>query len=124
MNQKYSNVLALELALYEIHNPEYDPIKKITDFWEKYNLIDIQNTLQLLLRNHTDSNYMDELYVLRHKKVFSADLYRLLIAYFIIHTDHSNISDIDIFDAESTQISREELIVSKRIHNFFSLIKD
>jgi hypothetical protein len=124
MNQKYSNVLALEFALYEIHDAEYDPIKKITDFWEKYDLIGIQNTLHLLLKNHTDSNYMDELYVICHKKVFLADLFRLLIAYFTIHTSNSNINDVDIFDADTTQISRAELAVSKRIHNFFCLIKD
>lgn len=124
MNQKYSNVLALELALYEIHDKGYDPIQKITDFWEKYDLISIQNTINLLLKNHTDTNYMNEIYVVSHKQVFSADLFRLLVAYFMAHTNPVAIDNIDISDAETTQISRQELSITKRIHEFFGRITD
>ncbi|WP_448138048.1 hypothetical protein [Sphingobacterium siyangense] len=124
MNQKYSNVLALELALYEIHDKAYDPIQKITDFWEKYDLLSIQNTINLLLKNHTDKNYMNEIYVVSHKKVFSADLFRLLVAYFMAHTSPVSIDNIDISDAETTQISRQELSLTKRIHDLFARIAD
>lgn len=124
MNQKYSNVLALELALYEIHDKGYDPIQKIIDFWEKYDLISIQNTINLLLKNHTDTNYMNEIYVVSHKKVFSADLFRLLVAYFMTHTNPVSVDNIDISDAETTQISRQELSITKRIHEFFGRIAD
>ena len=124
MNQKYSNVLALELALYEIHDRGYDPIQKITDFWEKYDLISIQNTINLLLKNHTDANYMNEIYVVSHKQVFSADLFRLLVAYFMVHTNPVAIDNIDISDAETTQISSQELSITKRIHDLFERIAD
>lgn len=124
MNQKYSNVLALELALYEIHDKGYDPIQKITDFWEKYDLISIQNTINLLLKNHTDTNYMNEIYVVSHKQVFSADLYRLMVAYFVVHTNSIEIDNIDIYDSDTTQISRQELSITKRIHEFFGRIAD
>jgi hypothetical protein len=124
MNQKYSNVLALELALYEIHDTGYDPIKKIIDFWEKYDLIGIQNTINLLLKNHTDTNYMNEIYVVSHKQVFSADLFRLLVAYFMAHTNSIEIDKIDILDAETTQVSRQELSITKRIHDLFVRIAE
>ncbi|KKO89065.1 hypothetical protein AAW12_23190 [Sphingobacterium sp. Ag1] len=124
MNQKYSNVLALELALYEIHDAGYDPIQKITEFWEKYDLISIQNTVNLLLKNHTDTNYMNEIYVASHKQVFSADLFRLLVAYFMAHTNSISIDNIDIYDADTTQISRQELSITKRIHDLFVRIVD
>lgn len=124
MNQKYSNVLALELALYEIHDTGYDPIQKIINFWEKYDLISIQRTINLLLKNHTDTNYMNEIYVVSHKQVFSADLFRLLVAYFMVHTNSIEIDNIDISDADTTDLSRQELSLTKRIHEFFGRITD
>ncbi|MDR3007183.1 MAG: hypothetical protein LBV59_04570 [Sphingobacterium sp.] len=124
MNQKYSNVLALELALYEIHDAGYDPVQKIIDFWEKYNLISIQRTIDLLLRNQTDTNYMNEIYVVSHKQVFTADLFRLVVAYFVLHTNSNVIDNIDISDAETTQVSRQELSITKRIHDLFERIAD
>jgi len=44
MNQKYSNVLALERAIYQVHEPSYDPVKKIIELWTKYDISTIQNT--------------------------------------------------------------------------------
>ncbi|WP_333577321.1 hypothetical protein [Sphingobacterium sp.] len=117
-------MLALELALYEIHDTGYDPIQKITDFWKKYDLISIQNTINLLLKNHTDTNYMNEIYVVSHKQVFSADLFRLLVAYFMTHTNPVAIDNIDISDAETTQVGRQEVSITKRIHEFFGRIAE
>ncbi|WP_333863604.1 hypothetical protein [Sphingobacterium sp.] len=122
MNQKYSNLIALDLALYEIHDAGYDPVQKITDFWEKYDLISIQRTIDLLLRNHTDTNYMNEIYVVSHKQVFTADLFRLVVAYFMAHTNAIAIDNIDISDAETTQVTRQELAMTKRIHDIFKRI--
>lgn len=45
MNQKNINLLDSELTFYEIHNTGYDPEKRIIDFWKKYDLIGIRNTL-------------------------------------------------------------------------------
>jgi hypothetical protein len=124
MNQKYSNVLALELALYEIHDAGYDPVQKIIDFWEKYDLISIQRTIDLLLKNHTDTNYMNEIYVVSHKQVFTADLFRLLVAYFMAHTNPIKIDNIDIYDADTSQVSLQEITMTKRIHDLFKRIAD
>ncbi|CAM3688756.1 hypothetical protein [Sphingobacterium prati] len=124
MNQKYSNVLALELALYEIHDAGYDPIQKIIDFWEKHDLISIQRTIDLLLKNHTDINYMNEIYVVSHKQVFTADLFRLLVAYFMAHTNPIQIDNIDIYDADTSQVSLQEITMTKRIHDLFDRIAE
>lgn len=119
MNQKYRNLIALDLALYEIHDEGYDPVQKIEEFWVKYDLITIQRTLDLLLKNHTDTNYMNEIYVVSHKHVFTADLFRLVVAYFMAHTNAIGIDNIDISDADTTQITRQELAMTKRIHDIF-----
>jgi hypothetical protein len=74
MNQKYSNVLALELAIYQVHEPAYNPVKKIIEFWNKYDINTIQNTINLLLKKTAGRS--PEVIVLEfcHQLVFAVGL--------------------------------------------------
>lgn len=124
MNQKYSNVLALELAIYQAHDQRYNPIEKIVDFWEKYDINTIQNTINTILKHAPAYKKSGNIVQLCHKQIFAVDLMRLLIAYFHVHTDHIDISQLDISGAETTQSSLDELEITKRIHEFFLKIVD
>jgi len=114
----------MELALYEIHEATYDPLKKITDFWEKYDLIAIQDTIKTLLKNAPEYRKSGNVIQLCHKQVFSADLFRLLVAYFIVHMRHIEINCINLSQAETTQVSQDELSITKRIHDLFEKIAE
>lgn len=124
MNQKYANVLALELAIYQVHDQGYDPIEKISAFWNKYDLSTIQNTLNMLLKKSADRWPIDNVLELCHKQVFAVDLMALLIAYFHVHKEYIDISKLDYSDAETTLSSLDELEITKRIHEFFNRIGD
>ncbi|MDR0265061.1 MAG: hypothetical protein LBJ04_17720 [Sphingobacterium sp.] len=124
MNQKYSNVLALELAIYQVLDQNYDPTDKIADFWKKYDIRTIQNTISLLLKKSADRWPNENLIELCQKQVFGFDLLAVLIAYFHVHKDYMDISKIDISEAETTLSSLDELEITKRIHEFFGRIAD
>ena len=124
MNQKNINLLASELAFYEIHDTGYDPLKRIIDFWKKYDLIGIRNTFNVLLKKLNDPNYTDEPYVHQHMQIFSVDLIRILIAYFIVHTRNIDMNGIDLSNADSTQVSLAELSITARIDEFFKKIAE
>lgn len=124
MNQKYSSVLALELAIYQAHEPAYDPIKKIIEFWNKYDINTIQNTINMLLKKSVERSSGENVLEICHKQVFAVEVMALLIAYFHIHKDFMDISKIDISEAETTLSSLDELEITKRIHEFFGRIAD
>lgn len=124
MNQKYSNVLALELAIYQVHEPAYDPIKKIVEFWSKYDINTIQNTINMLLKKSADRSASENVLEICHKQVFAVDMMTVLIAYFHVNKDFMDIGKIDISEAETTLISLDELEITKRIHEFFGRIAE
>lgn len=124
MNQKYSNVLALGLAIYQVHEPAYDPVKKIFEFWNKYDINTIQNTINMLLKKSAERSPSENVLEICHKQVFAVDIMVLLIAYFHIHKDFRDISKIDISEAETTLRSMDEFEITKRIHEFFGRIAD
>ncbi|MGJ1241010.1 hypothetical protein [Sphingobacterium siyangense] len=124
MNQKYSSVLALELAIYQVHEDGYEPTEKIVEFWKKYDINTIQNTINTVLKHAPAYRKSGNIVQLCHKQIFAVDLMRLLIAYFHIHTDRIDISQLDISDAATTQSSLDQLEITKRIHEFFGGIID
>lgn len=120
MNQKYANVLALQLAVYEAHDHGYNPIEKIIDFWRKYDINTLQNSFDTILKNASSYKKSGNVLQLCHRQVFAADVLRVLIAYFHVHIGHINMQQVDISGAETTLSSLEELEITKRIHHFFS----
>ncbi|MGJ1237754.1 hypothetical protein ACR78I_22705 [Sphingobacterium multivorum] len=124
MNQKYSSVLALELAIYQVHDQDYDPTDKIAHFWKKYDIRTIQNTISLLLKKSADRWPNENVVELCQKQVFGFDLLAVLIAYFHVHNDYVDMSKLDFSDAETTLSSLVELEITKRIHDFFGRITD
>ncbi len=124
MNQKYSNVLALELAIYQVDDQDYNPLDKIVDFWKKYDINTIQNTISTVLEQAPAHNKRDNIVQLCHKQIFAVDLMRLLIAYFHVHTDHIDINKLDISAAETTQSSLDQLGITKQIQEFFGRLVD
>lgn len=124
MNQKYSNLLALELAKYQVHDQDYNPLDKIVDFWKKYDINTIQNTINTVLEQAPAHKKRDNIVQLCHKQIFAVDLMRLLIAYFHVHTDHIDINQLDISGAETTQSSLDQLGITKQIQEFFGRLVD
>ena len=117
-------MLALELAIYQVHEPAYDPVKKIIEFWTKYDISTIQNTINMLLKKSAERSPSENVLEICHKQVFAVDLMALLIAYFNVHKDFMDISKIDISEAETTLSSLDEFAVTKRIYEFFGRIAD
>ena len=115
-------ILALQFAfdrmIYDVHIDDYDPIKEIETFWNRYALETVSaNILQLL------STYLDgdagENKLLKDEEMqeFATALYRVLIAY--------NVANYRHIDLRKMQLSAEERIgkeleLSKKVAEFFS----
>ncbi|MCT1533014.1 hypothetical protein M3B46_18580 [Sphingobacterium daejeonense] len=118
MNPNYSKFLSFDLALYEIHDDGYDPLKTIGTFWSKYPmqvicdyLIELQTDLKLRSPNAEQKIDDEQLYA------FSTDLYRVLVAYLIAHYKEIDLSKI--LSSPVRAIVKEELETSKKVYDFF-----
>ena len=108
------------MAMYEIHHLEYDPVACIKEFWQRYDMDSCRNHLVELLTIYLD----------RERKVnpaisaadvqhFTIALFRMLMAYFIIHYQRINLSGIEISLLRSNRFIACELESSKEIYDFF-----
>ncbi len=108
------------MAMYEIHHLEYDPVVCIKEFWNRYDMDSCRNHIVELLT----------IYIDRERKVnpaistadvqhFTIALFRMLMAYFIIHYQRINLSGIEISFLRSNRFIACELENSKDIYDLF-----
>lgn len=106
--------------IYDVHIDDYDPIKEIETFWNRYALETVSaNILQLL------STYLDgdagENKLLKDEEMqeFAIALYRVLIAYSVTNYRHIDLSKMKL-SAEAKVRIEKEMELSKKVAEFFS----
>nr|WP_288811698.1 hypothetical protein [uncultured Sphingobacterium sp.] len=120
MKELLKKLVAFDLAMYEIHHLDYDPVNSIKDFWNRYDMDSCRNHIVELLT----------IYIDRERKVnpaistadvqqFTIALFRMLMAYFIVHYQRINLSGIEISFLRSNRFIACELESSKEIYDFF-----
>ncbi|KKO89692.1 hypothetical protein AAW12_19005 [Sphingobacterium sp. Ag1] len=115
MRSDYAHLILLDLVIYETHRSGYDPVKNVQDFWDKYPLSTIQDYIVVL---HPDTSDKENLKVNPQLSEFSVELFRVLIAYFMIHTTQLDLGKVSI----SLEVNKEAIDTSKAISDFFQRV--
>lgn len=112
MRSNYAHLVLLDLAIYETHRSGYDPVKNVQDFWDKYPLSTIKDYIVVLHPDTVDNEKMKDNPQLSE---FSVDLFRVLMAYCMIHTTQLDLGKVSI----SVEVNKEAIDTSKAISDFF-----
>ncbi|MGE8377691.1 MAG: hypothetical protein ACN6PN_05045 [Sphingobacterium sp.] len=124
MNQKSNNLLPFELACYEIYDNGYDPLHTIREFWSQHTITDCQECLWVLFENYKKGIVQEDATDVKQMHEFLMQLYRVLIAYFLVHFRKIKIDNVPFTFAESTEAITADLEAKQRIHSFFNRISE
>jgi len=124
MNQKSNNLLPLELAFYEIYDNGYDPLNTIREFWSQHTITDCQERLWALFENYRKCKEQEEATDVKQMHAFLMQLYRVLIAYFLVHFRKIEIDALPFVFAESIESITADLEAKQKIHSFFNRISE
>jgi len=124
MNQQSNNLLPFELACYEIYDNGYDPLKTITDFWSQHKITDCQENLWALFENYRKCAVQEDAADVKQMHTFLMKVYRVLIAYFLVHFRKIGIDTLPFTFAEPIEAITADLEAKQRIHNFFNRITE
>lgn len=120
MKQMYANLLLLDRPFYEIHEDNYDPLIAVKSFWDSYPLAALREYFINLERTVADYSLSPQM---KSEKIdqtlLFADLLRVLIAYCLIHGHNI---DLRVLNISTLQANKEELLLTKKIHDFFQFI--
>ncbi|QIH35501.1 hypothetical protein [Sphingobacterium sp. DR205] len=120
MKELFHKLIAIDKAIYEIHHLEYDPVACIKEFWSHYDMDSCRNHIVELLTIYLDkerkANPAISTADVQH---FTIALFRMLMAYFIVHYKRINLSGIEISFLRSNRFIACELESSKEIYDFF-----
>jgi len=124
MNQQSNNLLPLELACYEIYDNGYDPLHTIRAFWSQHTIKDCQETLWTLFENYRKCAVQEGGADLKQMHTFSMKVYRVLMAYFLVHFRKISIDAVAFTFAEPSEVIIADLEAKQRIHSFFYRIAE
>ena len=115
MRSNYAHLILLDLVIYETHRSGYDPVKNVQDFWDKYPLSTIKDSIVVLHLDTVDNEKMRDNPQLSE---FSVELLRVPIAYFMIHMTQLDLGKVSI----SLEVNKETIDTSKAISDFFNRV--
>ncbi len=124
MNQKSNNLLPFELACYEIYDNGYDPLNTIREFWSQHTITDCQENLWALFENYRKSEVQQDAADVKQLHTFLMQLYRVLMAYFLVHFRKIEIDAVPFAFAEPAEAIIADLEAKQRIHSFFNRIAE
>ena len=113
MKELFKKLVAFDMAMYEIHHLEYDPVVCIKDFWTRYDMDSCRNHIVELMTIYFDRERGV------NPTIFSIALFRMIMAYFLIHYKKINLSELEISFLRSNRFIACELESSKEIYDFF-----
>ena len=120
MKELLKKLVAFDLAMYEIHHLEYDPAVCIKGFWSCYDMDSCRNHLVELLTIYLDrERKVNPAISTADVQQFTVALFRMLMAYFIVHYQRIDLSGIEISFLRSNRFIACELESSKEIYDFF-----
>ncbi|KKO92453.1 hypothetical protein AAW12_04955 [Sphingobacterium sp. Ag1] len=124
MNQKSKNLLPFELACYEIYDNGYDPLNTIREFWSQHTINDCQESLWALFENYRKCAAQEDAADLKQMHTFLMKVYRVLMAYFLVHFRKIGIDAVPFAFAEPADVITADLEAKQRIHSFFNRIAE
>ncbi len=110
MKHKRITCLSLDMALYGIYQPEYNPLKNIQTFWDRNSLQQIRDNI-IELQSNVNSEQLSK---------FLLDLLRALAAYLTAHLSNLDLAPLSL--SEVFEMSKEELKATKTISDFFQRV--
>ena len=124
MNQQINNLLPLGLACYEIYDHGYDPLNTIWEFWSQHIIHDCQENLCVLFENYRKRVVEEDTVSVEQMHTFLMQLYRVLIAYSLVHFRKIKIDNVLFTFGESREAIMADQETKQRIHNFFNPITE
>lgn len=124
MTQKSNNLLPFELACYEIYDNGYDPLNTIREFWSQHTITDYQETLWTLFENYRKCAVEEGAAEIKQMHTFLMKVYRVLLAYFLVHFNKIGIDAVPFAFAEPAEAITADLETKQRIHSFFNRIAE
>ncbi|WP_153848715.1 hypothetical protein [Sphingobacterium paramultivorum] len=124
MNQQANNLLPFELACYEIYDDGYDPLNTIREFWSQHTITDCQKSLWTLFENYRRGIAQDNAAYVNQIHTFLMKVYRLLMAYFLVHFRKIGIDAVPFAFAQTADFIMADLEAKQRIHSFFNRITE
>jgi len=124
MNQLSNNLLPFELACYEIYDNGYDPLNTIREFGSQYSISGFQETLWKLFENYRKSIALEDATYVNQVHKFLIKVYRVLMAYFLVHFRKIGIDAVAFTFAEPSEVIIADLEAKQRIHSFFYRIAE
>lgn len=120
MRELFQKLVAIDMAMYEIHHLEYDPVVCIKEFWGRYDMDSCRNHMVELLAIYLDrEREVNPAINTADVHHFTIALFRMLMAYFIVHYQRIDLSGIEISFQRSNRFIACELESSKEIYDFF-----
>ncbi|WP_343321567.1 hypothetical protein [Sphingobacterium multivorum] len=120
MKELLKKLVAFDLAMYEIHHLEYDPVACIKEFWNRYDMDSCRNHLVELLTIYFDRERgVNPTISTADVQNFSVALFRMLMAYFLVHYKKINLTEVEISFLRSNRFIACELESSKEVYDFF-----
>ncbi|PUV22545.1 hypothetical protein [Sphingobacterium athyrii] len=120
MNKLFKKLVAFDMAMYEIHHLDYDPVACIKEFWSCYDMDSCRNYIVELLTIYLDrERKVNPAISTAEVQHFTIALFRMLMAYFIVHYQGINLSGIEISFLRSNRFIACELENSKDIYDLF-----
>lgn len=120
MKKFLTQLVDFDMTLYEVHDENYDPVKDIVDFWNKY---DIKNfrayMLELLIVYNGNPENSKLLFNTTQMQEFIIALVRMCMAYYIVPDRNIGLEKISIGLLGKSSTNDQELMLSKRIHDLF-----
>lgn len=106
--------------IYDVHMVDYDPIKEIETFWNRYALNTISANILVLLSAYVDDG-VERRQLLKDEEMqsFATALYRVLIAYCIVNHRNVDITKAQLSSEENELVENEQEL-SKKVADFFS----
>ncbi len=116
----FKETCRLDLAMYEIHHLDYDPVACVKDFWTRYDMDSCRNHLVELLTIYFDRERgVNPTISAADIQSFSVALFRMVMGYFLIHYKKINLTGVEISFLRSNRFIACELESSKEIFDFF-----
>jgi len=117
-------MLPFELACYETYDNGYDPLNTIREFWSQNTITDCQESLWVLFESYQRGVAQEDAADVKQKHTFLMKVYRLLMAYFLVHFRKIGIDAVPFVFAEPAEAIDADLEAKQRIHSFFNRIAE
>lgn len=120
MNADYFKLIPFDQVFNEVHVEGYNPIVNIENFWKKYDINSSRDHIVAMFLGHVDdAEGRMEKPDKRYLEAYSLDLFRALVAYYLVHKYKMSMEDLEIQLLPTKKLTEEEVRLRQSNHALF-----